>query len=1001
MKLFVLLLLLCALWVHPLKLFRQKNRVLEFTSKTFDDLERGKEEPPHGQNEDQLDGQLELNGQLEEQVDVQLEEQLNGQLELNSADPDQGSEPTSGVWTGRIQLVSTTLDFRCLARSQTPTNMSYLSLEACSYASNQQFVYDATLKTLTTQDGTGNNFAVKNISGIVPAGPEPVVLRPNSAVEDYEEWHIKFGDFFGIRIQGPADSKCLQVGLDEAKPIVTAVKLNTNGTGDRCSRFKFMLLEADHVAGQIRLFSNKDTDDNHCVTFNSTASPPQSVLYAAPCQTGLSTQRFVYNFISKHLRTAYQVTAPATPINQSALFFWWSGAIKQYPNQITFDTPGYGWTLPMLRVGNVIMNDERYYSGKCWRLSDNQIVANQTNCGLFSFKPERLPFFLLGVAPPTRKYSTVQITIPSNPTQCATLAKMPDLNSYNLQLQMKDCAEVQTYNIGTRMVLSQLTDATCTTTACSGHLHWAGELDRIMLPSNSQYFNFSAHSRQIIFHPLTEDMVPYSFNLPYRRLGYINATYQGYTACVGVDSNNLLIMTDNPSQCVKFFVRPANVSITGMDMDQPGVTVLERFDRRATWLFENPKDPDIGDATTLRQAVQMGRGLSLADQNKFQRIFDAFVADLGGSGVFRFAFTGLGSRLTPWGDLVANLDNQSGGIAFPLQLPNNVNSFLIDFYFSVVSSSLDGSKQGSGYMLMSFVGTSGCVLYVTFAGGLGIRCYREDAVGSAQVKYWPSPAFSLLDGKTHQVALLYTTQASQNISVFVDGRKVLSITAHDDSDMDNIASAASFFYDPSLWQYTPLPGALQRVSIFTGSSISSLTTQATTLALNVSRLPGDINQLTRVGNIQTRWTNCVFARRVDYPLYDSMSCTLTAVDGNNNNITLPMDVFSLGCSRPHCQIYFAPGQSQLQSSYTLVYKPNFPGTFMSEDVGNPDTFTDKAFVTDGFRVYTTEFDLKYNKPNSNLEVGVAINTQYTAVESHSPTQPPTERHDETTYIEQP
>eukprot|EP00455_Lapot_gusevi_P036159 TRINITY_DN4014_c0_g1_i3.p1 TRINITY_DN4014_c0_g1~~TRINITY_DN4014_c0_g1_i3.p1 ORF type:complete len:174 (-),score=30.78 TRINITY_DN4014_c0_g1_i3:49-570(-) len=151
-------------------------------------------------------------------------------------------------------------------------------------------------------------------------------------------------------------------------------------------------------------------------------------------------------------------------------------------------------------------------------------------------------------------------------------------------------------------------------------------------------------------------------------------------------------------------------------------------------------------------------------------------------------------------------------------------------------------------------------------------------------------------------------------------------------------------------------------------------------------MPGNINNLARVANLRTKWSRCVFARRIGVPvIYESMTCRLTAVDASNNPIAVPMDVFSLGCSRPMCEIFFPDGQSSVAANqFTFVYKPSFPTTFVSEDVGDPALWMDMAFVTDGFKQITVGFGIRYERNGPaffEMETAQADVVSYVAVES--------------------
>eukprot|EP00455_Lapot_gusevi_P036157 TRINITY_DN4014_c0_g1_i10.p1 TRINITY_DN4014_c0_g1~~TRINITY_DN4014_c0_g1_i10.p1 ORF type:complete len:380 (-),score=75.19 TRINITY_DN4014_c0_g1_i10:97-1236(-) len=356
----------------------------------------------------------------------------------------------------------------------------------------------------------------------------------------------------------------------------------------------------------------------------------------------------------------------------------------------------------------------------------------------------------------------------------------------------------------------------------------------------------------------------------------------------------------------------------------------------------------------------------------------------------RYFSSGPSVHMRVTGALIANDGTHRNGVAFPL-FPlgplRTARYMMINFHFQVMPSNVQSlPQQNNSYVLMSFARTSGCVLYLTFQGHIGIRCYRTGVeLVSGQVLTWPTGTFSLLDGRPHKVSLLYSTRGGDEIRVTVDGMVVLSLTAPLSTAIGSISRSINFFNDPYFWQYGRLPAALSRVSILGSDSLSSLTSQATNLLFNVQPMPGSLSNLARVAGLSTKWTRCVFARRVGVPVvYESMTCRLTAVDASNNVVTVPMDVFSLGCSRPMCEIFFPAGQSSVANQFTFVYKPSFPTTFTSEDVGDPALWMDMAFVTDGFKQITVGFGIRYARSGSaRLEVAVeyADTARYVAVQS--------------------
>eukprot|EP00455_Lapot_gusevi_P040744 TRINITY_DN463_c0_g1_i5.p1 TRINITY_DN463_c0_g1~~TRINITY_DN463_c0_g1_i5.p1 ORF type:complete len:530 (-),score=225.58 TRINITY_DN463_c0_g1_i5:223-1812(-) len=109
--------------------------------------------------------------------------------------------------------------------------------------------------------------------------------------------------------------------------------------------------------------------------------------------------------------------------------------------------------------------------------------------------------------------------------------------------------------------------------------------------------------------------------------------------------------------------------------------------------------------------------------------------------------------------------------------------------------------------------------------------------------------------------------------------------------------------------------------------------------------------------LKTAWRNCESIMNGD--AVEGMRCLLT-VTSNGQPYSVARDVFTLGCSRPNCEIYFDEASPKDESdSFWFTYRPNYPRKFNSENVGNPDRFTDLATITDGFSIGQASFGIKY------------------------------------------
>eukprot|EP00455_Lapot_gusevi_P052263 TRINITY_DN7938_c0_g1_i1.p1 TRINITY_DN7938_c0_g1~~TRINITY_DN7938_c0_g1_i1.p1 ORF type:complete len:121 (-),score=24.41 TRINITY_DN7938_c0_g1_i1:81-443(-) len=91
-------------------------------------------------------------------------------------------------------------------------------------------------------------------------------------------------------------------------------------------------------------------------------------------------------------------------------------------------------------------------------------------------------------------------------------------------------------------------------------------------------------------------------------------------------------------------------------------------------------------------------------------------------------------------------------------------------------------------------------------------------------------------------------------------------------------------------------------------------------------------------------------------------------------------MFTLGCSRPQCEIFFSeqqPAGFEAQNRFVFEYHPHYPAKFVSENVGDPPRFGDQALITDGFTTGQMSFDIQFQSAqvsahNSKLEMAAQV-----------------------------
>eukprot|EP00455_Lapot_gusevi_P054905 TRINITY_DN8882_c0_g1_i5.p1 TRINITY_DN8882_c0_g1~~TRINITY_DN8882_c0_g1_i5.p1 ORF type:complete len:481 (+),score=110.26 TRINITY_DN8882_c0_g1_i5:107-1549(+) len=390
---------------------------------------------------------------------------------------------------------------------------------------------------------------------------------------------------------------------------------------------------------------------------------------------------------------------------------------------------------------------------------------------------------------------------------------------------------------------------------------------------------------------------------------------------------------------------------------------------------------------------------------------------------------------------------------------------LIRLAFSAVSFMMRPTNQS--YFLFSFRRHTGCDVYITSAGHLGMNCYTPQ-MHSCQIRF--RDGFSLLDGRFHSVALMYSTSSAIPSRFYVDYQMV-GECAMPSWNMAHANNKISFFHDTLFWGFTHFPIQVQEISLYTGAphtlhsvgttpvalvgerqrfdieeeivwfekylqdrehglleaqeegefedlEISGQTFDANLLGLDLQHqlqqveesleaLSEDISpeeaskiiehqlldiqievkpiQAIQLGGFKTKWENCrtLSSSELEHVGRDNgVTCDLAVVDEQGSSYVVPMDAFSLGCSRPRCEIFFAANQPIASNRFRFIYLPRYPDSFASEDVGNLRQFSDMAILTDGFSRGTASFQVAFEASDlpegavNALEVSVSDVNRY-------------------------
>eukprot|EP00455_Lapot_gusevi_P038153 TRINITY_DN4274_c0_g2_i3.p1 TRINITY_DN4274_c0_g2~~TRINITY_DN4274_c0_g2_i3.p1 ORF type:complete len:716 (+),score=130.17 TRINITY_DN4274_c0_g2_i3:88-2235(+) len=662
-------------------------------------------------------------------------------------------------------------------------------------------------------------------------------------------------------------------------------------------------------------------------------------------------QRFKYNMITRHLRSAE---------TDDVLFFWWRGPIRTVSLAPT--TPGYGWDLPFGRAGPIVANDDRGYSGVCWNTNpaSNRVEVGQT-CGTYSMIPEQDNMLSLLLNRDLQYTSVVVSMNRDNATDlCLTIhaanddedTDAPNKSVTNPWFITMELCDYENYRLDQRFVFASPSCDTDNDAQCQGILRWAGDLSQGILPAHWVSWLFT-EDQPLMVSMVDQQRYTYTMTFPVAQPGFVTmrrperAVKQACWSGQVQEGASLFASVSGIASlsgaCAQFQLIPTSTIPPDSNDDQ--ITTFERFDHR--WVM-------------AVQTKAKTAGASDHNANGY------FLADVGRTGVRRFHVLGSGISPQPTGALQTNTDPKSpNGIIFPFMRSDYKNSEYVSIhvYFSVDYAAVQARASNSAFVLMSFMRWSGCVVYLTFGGKPGIRCKRDGQVFvSNQVKTWPQNIF---DGNRHKASLLLSRSSPGFISLYIDGQIIFNLTRSQPWSLAGASQSVAVFHDPYLWQFAPLPASLWRFSVIGTNNVTKAQKMAMRKSVQLtSDFQGDLATVVTAPTLTTQWKQCSLIKGTGVH-YQGLICTLVPIE-NGVATSVPIDLFSLACSRPRCTISFLPAQPKLGSAFKFMYRPNYPTNFTSENVGNPDLFQDPAQITDGFRTLTLSIGLKFSPDGATI-----------------------------------
>eukprot|EP00455_Lapot_gusevi_P031558 TRINITY_DN3426_c0_g1_i4.p1 TRINITY_DN3426_c0_g1~~TRINITY_DN3426_c0_g1_i4.p1 ORF type:complete len:1030 (+),score=184.59 TRINITY_DN3426_c0_g1_i4:396-3092(+) len=718
-----------------------------------------------------------------------------------------------------------------------------------------------------------------------------------------------------------------------------------------CSTFKMYPPGSDYVLGQIQVYS--PSGPALCAAYNGdvlmrSSNDPQfndpSQISVQTCETSVNgsnwqRQQFWLHRVMGHIKWARTIMSPyfnqSNPRYQPAVSMWWSGPLRMngvcdgnnLADCVDTTNPNHRWIVPTKYFAPIISNDPRGFSGRCWSVTGEYIDAQQ-RCSLFLFKAHTqidngghlVPFTYTPPLPVSR--AVVLQALINKVIYCLAIVRVSvpvalktarrDFQTVSMyKLRAQSCDK---FGLANRFVMSHPAERNCTELqSCNVHLRWSADSQNgLLYPRGDGTVSTSA---------VKESELPDTWNIVFHNWSTIQLT-KLKDKCWGLDSNLEVIMTSNLANCASF-------RVLTMPAADPNVTVVEEFNG---W-------SNIVRASDEKYELLLAN--NTINTTTYQQVSSVFFGDLGVSGSRNFMMRNAWVMPTfisvRWG----------GGLSFPFvphPLIDNSPFGLISVEFSKsnfgCTVDCQITRAGQSYLLFSFESMTGCDVYITQGGHLGMRCSINDRASVCQARFQSA---SLVDLKFHTVSLVYSTQKEYPHRLYVDGQLVMTCELQDDWSIVLAAPRLSVISQPAQWKYISFDGIVRRVAVRVGSYMDLRRTARFLVGPGVKP---DAFNATKLAAFETSWENCTAVLRDDRYV-ETINCVLV-VTRHGMPYVVPRDVFSLGCARPTCQIFFSANETLVGSRFSFTYRPNFPMGFDAKNIGDPGQFQDYALVTDGF-----------------------------------------------------
>eukprot|EP00455_Lapot_gusevi_P023568 TRINITY_DN2446_c0_g1_i6.p1 TRINITY_DN2446_c0_g1~~TRINITY_DN2446_c0_g1_i6.p1 ORF type:complete len:1050 (+),score=413.15 TRINITY_DN2446_c0_g1_i6:55-3150(+) len=903
----------------------------------------------------------------------------------------------------------------------------YIGRDTCSYDLSRIFRYDTETKTLMSMQFPDTYANVNPKYRAVGTDAYRIMFHDLDNVKERESTSSDEAyQIFGTPKQwGPLIFRNMAFGDDGlnycwqilATSAARAIPLSKEGETASCTVMRIIPLADDISEGVIAT-----PDKAQCATYNADVED-QSVLSLSACDPANANQQFLFNEVTGQVRWKRDLEAGffANP----AIFMWWSGNLKSYETLPPTGENNYGWDFSS---GYAISRDTRGYSGFCWTvLEDSQIVVNQT-CSALNFYPT---VGALARANDDYRSTAVQVQVKDADGTISCLyfnrgqekietQKVQRTKRRSLlkiirskwkfskgkvsffQVELRECDADPFRSVRQRFILSAPAASQCAPAQltgekeCAGHVRWSGDpqnsliwmrrklnVDAMMDPNtnvNEQYSELDPDAEEVIMTPQSgrEVDMKWSWKLPINKWAPIKPSEgEGCWTARDGQKHKKLYFSRVGQDCLEFklapLVRRANLPAS--------VNLITAYEGPTSVIVSlDPKFDKIvkGMGKLVRGSARVREWL----QGAFASIYYADLSFWGTHRVNRVntRMTAKSLKVDLGGYVTAPFVAARGDVA--------TSPFgLITLNFELSKPLLHRSARRGSKYLFGFRRITGCVAYVTEAGSLGLSCtWDSGKTTTCQVRF---TNLALNDEKPHEVGLLYSTDVSKPSLLYVEKQLVGSCPTSGKMTLAKAAQSVSVFSDPNTWQFGASKGEIIKFRVSTGAyddlkKVAAGDIPDAPAKLELEGGPSGVKiEATLLPALSTTWDSCQPTEKDGQTV--SISCQLNVRSASGAAISVPRDAFSLACSRPLCDIRFDDKQPDVGSKFQFTYSPNYPTTFLSEDVGSPDRFPDTSMLTDGFTNGNADFGIKYEPAitaeEALLELGVSDVMRYRCKEA--------------------